>query len=725
MSEQDTHDKHAADTGEVQQEANVPAVGTMAPVGAAGVQSAYVQGPDVPVSYDRSSNIEFTRSNSLTNQAWDEEAERAKHQPWNASLGGRLGIRTFSRGLMGATFFAAGSYYARHSLKSFSPYRDPTQPLHYIAAGIDKFVGAPLEKMVTAMGHDGREFVTFRPTKFHYKEVLNGIRPGGATLGHEAVALTFDFASMSVGDSIGRDLAEAADPNVHHSWIDEEGHLNYSAIAKNTVKNSWKYLTYSQGEDWAVSIPYAFYVRGQRNMIDRMSPGFGYDSDRRLNGGSYKVDSAGKITGTYGLEGAMDLQGRFTAYNVGTLMFREAYAETKDVLKNWYASGFKLPQGPATMSDAIEGALGAAGSVSRWALRDTVKATLYMIPSVPAFWMFRSPQHKYRGAFIHPEKGMVSYGTGNAHLQAVKVNETSRTNNMFKPPEDMFSERTPTFFSKSNGCYGATNMGPVTNPFETYGEKAKYVDRMKIDAYGETYGAFDALLNPLGKLNNKMRKKAHKPLYTINDKLGLDLNNEKIAGKHVTDMFVNASFAYTPYFMMKNDVMAYNWDTAKMDMAIERAIDGATHLRGDEFVEGTKEIWASMWHKPFDDPAREVAAQKAICDDKSPADGQNFYANSRCFDHALQDITILSKYHHDANTKRFVDRLQDSRERSHNMMDNFKQEAANKFTNMVTPRKASENNWNMPDTGATYALKEKRRQARSLDDFPDINTTVH
>lgn len=668
---------------------------------------------------------DVTKSTGLTAQAWSDELDHSQHKPWAATIAGRGAIRLFSRGIMGAAFYAIGGRLARNGLEHYRPGEAATNPVSAIAAGIDKFIGKPIESIATAMGHDGKALVTFRPTRLFYNRTSSG-----RTLGHEVIDVTADFAAMSIGDNFGRDIATALDPNVHHDWIDRPGHIDFEKVAKNVVSRAFHYVTYSAGEDWAMGVPYAFFIKGQRNLIDKYSPGFRYDSDRGLNGGSFKVDDHGKITGSFGFEGAMDLQSRFTVYNIGTLMYRETYMNIKNGLKHWSESGYQIPSPPASLGSAIHSAVDSVGQLSRWAMRDTIKATLYMIPSVPAFWMFRTPQSKYKGTFIHPEKGMIGYmGGKHMNLQAVHAHEWHRSTNKYAPESNRFNEHTPTFFVANDGLGGAPSHGDaVANPFASYGEMNESGTALKIDVYNQKHSEFDHFSNGFGHFNNEARRTFHNPIEGIRDHYKIDLNNEKLRLKNLTDSFVNASFAYTPYFFMKNDVMATNWDHAKMDMAIERAIDGATHFSPSEIKEGIGEVWASMqgWvaphGAPFKDPARELAAQKAICDDESPADGQNFNANARCFDSALQDITLHSDYHKDTQSHQFVERLKDSKARSKNMMDQFKEDAAQTFAEKVQPAASQPIKSNSKEG---FVALESRRKKASFNDFPSISTTLH
>lgn len=663
-------------------------------------------------------SLDITKSNSLNQKAWEDELQEAKHKPWNSTVQGRGMIRLFSRGVLGATFFALGTRISRDGLVGYNQLEKPSAfniPQN-IAYTIDRFVGRPLEKVM------GKEFVTFRPTRMHKNS--QGWHQG-VSLGQETVGLTFDFASMSIGDAMGRDIANAVDPNIKQNWVDKNGRIDYTQVAKNVGYNSWKYLTYNQGEDWAVSLPYVFFARWQRNAINKISPGFGYDNDRRLNGGSYKVDDHGKVVGTFGLEGALDLQSRFTVYNIGTVMFRETYTAMGNRLKDWYESGFQLPTAPKTTADTANSITGYIGKTIRWAARDIVKGALYMTPAVPAFWMFRTPQTKFKATFIHPEKGAIAYRSGpeKYHIDFVHAHEVKRSSNKYVDPNtrQKFTGYNDTFFARHEGTdwsHGANIPNPITPYMSVLQPDGRPLK--KYPSYDKTYGTFDALVNPIGKINNDMRKMVHYPIGKAKEHLGIDLDTQKIRAKHFTDDVVNASFAYTPYFFMKSDVMAAQWDTGKMDMAIERAIDGVTSFKPSEVKEGVSEIWNTMWQKPFSDPAREIEAQRRVCNDKSPPDGQTFNENQRCFDEALQDISLHSSYHQKADTKKFVERLQDSKNRSKNLLDGFRKDVAEPFAGSMKSKTRDDDSAN-----SSFSKRERIRQAQNRDDFPDIGTTVH
>ena len=165
----------------------------------------------------------------------------------------------------------------------------------------------------------------FRDTRNYGYVDKAGKKLFGRSLGSEVVGVTFDFASMSFGDYMTRYVIALMDPNAHKHWM-KDGHVDIPGGLKDLMKNIFRGATYAAGEDIAVAIPYVYGMRAQRHMIDKFSPKFKYDSDRGLNGGSYKSKD-GKIIGDYQLEGALDLMGRFSWYNVGTKMFRDAYAQ--------------------------------------------------------------------------------------------------------------------------------------------------------------------------------------------------------------------------------------------------------------------------------------------------------------------------------------------------------------------------------------------------------------
>jgi hypothetical protein len=331
----------------------------------------------------------------LSYKNWEDEQKNLR---WDSTPQGRAVIRLFSRGVLGSIGFAIGSSYVNRgeAMKGYSANMklseiDQSKPLQYIAKSIDTFVGKPITFIAKSFGKSEAEaakLVSFRPTT------------GGRSLGHEAVAITFDFFCASGFDALGRDIANILDSKVKHDWKDENGKIDYKKAFKEAGKSAWRYVSYNGGEDWAVSVPYAFYLRAQRNFIDKRVPGFGVDSDRALNGGSLKVDKNGKVTGNYYLAGMADLQGRFTAYNVGTLMYREVYNHVANKINGYdtvlYGSASEKKGKEQNLVEKIS-------EPFKWVVRSVVKAVIYMTPAVPFFHVFRTPQTSYRAQFINPD----------------------------------------------------------------------------------------------------------------------------------------------------------------------------------------------------------------------------------------------------------------------------------------------------------------------------------
>ncbi len=391
------------------------------------------------------------------------------------------------------------------------------------------------------------------------------------------------------------------DHNVKHAWKDEKGHIKYKEAAKEAGKSLWRYVSYNGGEDWAVSVPYAFYLKGQRNLINRYSPGFEYDSDRGINGGSFKYNNKGQITGNYNLEGMLDLQGRFTAYNIGTLMYREAY--------NHIANKFNGVQsalyGSASEKQGKNQSIGEKiAEVPKWVARSAIKGVIYMTPAVPFFSLFRTPQSKYRGMFINPEDGSVlGYEKDKAKnkYDGLHANELRRTgeNATFKFDKDGKLPNVAFRIMDEKGRFDFTSSGrSVENHPLINGS---------FDVHKQGDGS--AFLNNVGKAQNFVRSRA-------ND---MFVGTFGVGSKRNVDTYVNAAFAYTPYMYAKGEA-ARLWDSGKMDAAAERMIDGAAKLDYREFKAGASEVWRTIVNKPFADLDREAYAMQRIREDESPAD---------------------------------------------------------------------------------------------------------
>lgn len=634
----------------------------------------------------------------FSQEAWDKSK-----LPWNATPQGRLAIRLFSRGIMGSAFFTAGGMLTRkwmHDETVFKgrftdleegyhggkydaskPFFEQDNPLKKIAKLIDVGVGKPIEgavKLVTGSEEIAARSVRFRPTRYkdamhhaymremeaYQSAVASGLRGDalpkmpkyyrGRSLGNEAVSITFDFFSASIGDAMGRDIAGWFDPNVKKNWIDKDGKIDAAAGARSLAKSGWRYLSYNGGEDWAVAIPYAYFMKGQRSVIGKLSKGWEHDFDRSLHGASFKtvthLDSHNhvkpgqtpySITGNYNLEGALDFQNRFVAYNIGTLAYRELYDYTARKLQGKHAVLYGSPD-----EAAPEGLLGKTANIGKWLVRSAIKGGIYMTPSVPFFWITRVPQNNHRGMFINPEDGRalcyeqpIVNRAGHTHYKVVYANDLPK-NGQHNSATGL-SHDTPVYWAG----YQPNHEGGFRGQFEY--DSGRWLDPKTHNPIVHEHPFDPHQRRPLGVLystTNRLGKASYKLSHApdgitkaadgwLRDKprvkgvvygaLGLRRETENL--RRFGHAFMNSAMSYTPYMYAKAEA-ANLWDDGKMDMSTERMIDGAASLNWKEFKAGAGEVWRSLLHKPLHDPEREQEAEKRIELDTSPPASVNFGA---------------------------------------------------------------------------------------------------
>jgi hypothetical protein len=569
----------------------------------------------------------------LSQKAWDESKNTGV--AWKDDAKSRLAIRLFSRGVMGAAFFTAGGLLtkkwmnsASHSYDANKPFSQQTNPLQIIAKAIDTGVGKPIEAVVGAVAGKemGMSAVRFRPTRYH----TFGKEMRGRSLGDEAVNITFDFFCASVGDAWGRDIAGWFDPHVKKNWVDDKGRIVFPKALDNTLRSLTRYITYNGGEDWAVAIPYAYFMKAQRAGIEHLSPGFKYDFDRQLNGGSFKMKD-NRIVGNFNKEGMLDLQGRFTAYNVGTLMYRELYDHVEHWMHGKRDNLYGAPDKPEKTD-----ILGRMGDLAKWMARSVVKGVVIMTPSVPFFWITRTPQTKYRGLFIDQEKGV---------LGMPKNPATGFTGDSIHANTPLPSLNTPLDYwqhvpnprekdlAKHSIISGLTTAGAVDPSLV----RVPGSGNNSFDAYKKTFGMVDKGFNAFGKASYDLAHATDGPAAwadrnlgvvgtTFKDALGIHKRDPKTPTLLATDSFnrfsrpmMHAAVSYTPYMYAKAE-FANLWDNGKMDMAAERLIDGAASLNWGEFKAGAGEIWNAFLHKPMSDPVREAEGRRRMQMDTSPPD---------------------------------------------------------------------------------------------------------
>ncbi len=533
---------------------------------------------------------------------------------WASSTQGRMAIRTISRGIFGALSFAFATRYASNQLFGYDPSTfiwgkekfigKGSKPLQYVANVFDHVAGKPIETVAKWMNPEWAKTVTrFRPTNYYHN--VAGMQMG-RSLGAEVVAVTYDFAAMSLGDGAVRNMIQAFDPNLPQPWwIDkngnattrDKGHFDFGKWAHAVGRASWRVVTKNAGEDWAAALPYVYQLRWQRNMLSKFVPTFAYSSDRNRNGGSYIVNDKGDIVGDHQLVGLLDLQGRFVGYNVFTLMYREIYDGIGRRLYHAYKHGvsfdFHIPSNP--IASVIDG----LSTIGRYLIKSTIKANLFMQPSVPFFWITRTPQSKWRSEFIleNAQPGQSSVGTWDSHPKGLLQGGTagsqaygsvSKTNRGLRPTGGLHNGARPDFihFSdqkvpfpkslKEKGLFSWENSPSLTSkllsPFGwmcfTLGSGLNH--------------AIDAVLPVGSRLSKIMAGPGGTPeLWRREDFLRT---------------YVDAAMSYTPYFIAKDEFglrvndSPSTGENGRMDKAIYGLIDNLSSWQLGKAGKSVKEI---------------------------------------------------------------------------------------------------------------------------------------
>ena len=368
---------------------------------------------------------------------------------WSDSTSGRAWIRVISRGVVGSIFFALGGHFAAKAMKGYEPElwrfrgegvsqtisKIASNPLQAIAKVVDMGPGKLINKVA------GDKAVRFRPySRFHgHAEFADSMHEQlvvqrklpaeivqkltekyefGRSLGNEVVQVSNDFFWGSVGDAATRNIIQAFDPNIKQSWIlDKDGNAttrghgktDFGKLLQHIGKSAWRVFSYNAMEDWAVALPYVYYMKWQRQAISNIGndpnswaarhglrgKGFERSSDSNINGAMVLLDENGMRKGSYGWAGALDLHGRFVVYNWFTLMYRETYDKIGQFFKDWTNNA---PASTATHSNnIISSAVATVTDTVRYVARSFIKANLYMNPAMLFFWPMRVGQSAWRG----------------------------------------------------------------------------------------------------------------------------------------------------------------------------------------------------------------------------------------------------------------------------------------------------------------------------------------
>ncbi|MDX2074748.1 MAG: hypothetical protein SFX19_10385 [Alphaproteobacteria bacterium] len=594
----------------------------------------------------------------LSREEWDKSY---KPQMWSDSAGGRLAIRTFSRGILGAMFFTAGGLWARRQLKggiNSRPYNAKDMTLQEIvfedksllkgiAKIIDTCIGEPIEHTVNFFYPNNQRYTNglrathFKPTKYSKNYQHDGIGDiPGRSLGEEAVFVTWDFFVMSIGDALGRDIAGWVDPAQRKKWMeslgDEHGNFKWPETVSALCSNMWRYVSYNGGEDWFVAIPYVYFVRSQRHAMDRLSPGYGFESDISLNASSLKVNNQSipyRVSGSYSMEAMLDYQSRFTVYNIGTLMYRELYDKIGNAI---YGNNVNLYGAPDAPVDPNRSLWDKAGDVAKWVARSAIKGVICMTPAVPFFSITRATQNRENAVFIDPNTNSAMAFVGNdGERHFVKANS-------IETHDHGITRTTPVFYSRLDYSKAADGYFDRTQPMDAQkANPSAYPPVGEFDPYAYRHNLIENGFSALGRFGqdvsrsmdgiaNKIDNNLAGPgLRTFKRFLGLRCDPGVIKGTNIkigpeslksfTRSFAKASMSYTPYMYMKAET-ARLWDSGKTDLALERTIDGAAKFDWKEFRAGLGETFDAILHRPFVDPVREAEAQRRILVDTSAAD---------------------------------------------------------------------------------------------------------
>lgn len=453
----------------------------------------------------------------------------------------------------------------------------------------------------------------------------------GRGLGDEMVGVTLDFAMGSFGDAIGRALMQTADPNYKKQWI-EDGHINYGKLASGIGSTLWQAVSYNQMEDWFTALPYVYYMKTQRNLLDRVKPGFKLVSDNQL-AASERYDVNGTLMPSYMREGALDLQGRFMHYNFWTLLYRDLYNHGRHKIQEWKENGVH-PDMP-TVGGIVDG----TGEAVKYVAKSFIKSQMYMLPSVPFFWMWRVPQNKPDSVVMvtgeekpNAQNSRYSPMTFQQTLKPFKDADKRKYYDVVdaaRDPHAKLPENYKTMFtSLSPGWIRLTDLNTDSIYKDSLRNGSMYKEKA-FEAGAELKGlfnaesfkgnnrfqnmyrgdasTFDRVMNHFGSLNEKAVQGTIK-LTGAGDKpmlLG-------IKGKDFARSWVNGSISYTPYMFAK-DEFARLWDNEVTDAAIYRTLDGVGAFNPKEIASGARDIWHAIWHQPVSEETyRQSLRQRGL-----------------------------------------------------------------------------------------------------------------
>lgn len=628
---------------------------------------------------------------------WTKEELQTKGEPLYASFGGRVGIRMFSRGIVGITAGTIADLVMRDydpvfmrkaqqmvkegNVETYESIPLMHKGVDYIVRGIDatlkpliqEGIARPLGYLKGKEGEELENFV-FNSTRFKtkinsssnslaearevmqdyyatkhggerkydegsYREWLKTLpeeklkkldvrQLNGRDLGHEIVDVTFGFAAMSVGDALGRNLVGVFDPNVKKDWLNKDGSIDIPKLGKSSLDAAIDIMTYRQGEDWAVALPYVYTMRALRAGQSKAHENVKFTLDNN-NGSVFVADAkTGDISGDTLKSSALNFQSRFMFYNFYTSMFRDAY---QNVLH-------KIHDVDADKSQDIlsqkkhESVLGEVGSDIREAIDYTavsfIKSMTWMAPVVPFFWAPRIALSRSNARAIYNNLPLENGQTGMGVVTSSPATPIISTGPNWESEEQVFGRNGHTPVSKYEREFYATPSMVVTRgapatyisdvaegikpfnqtkqgwyalPYSNYlsdTDKA-YTERMQAYAgskrlHGSEFTVnFDSLaarknddyinfiINPIAKIGRFVTNGIDKGL--IQGVLGLTPERVAESGdmtkyffKDTSDLsrrLVSHSLSYTGYFIAKYEAETHI-NNAATDASLYLAMDG-------------------------------------------------------------------------------------------------------------------------------------------------------
>ncbi len=547
---------------------------------------------------------------------------------WTDSALGRAAIEFVARITLGGMFYAwMGNSEALKAVDKYDPAvydkMENKSWLVKVAHFVDSTIGAGMSKGFSAYYQGARDdkdrskadmALRFRKTRPDHSLDNQGILPG-RSLGAEYVKVTGDFAAMTMGAGIGRELLlNTLNPRERKAWLNEKGEFELGHAAKRFGSKVWELITYNVGEDIVASLPYVFFLRGTRNIIDKGAKGFGFGSDMAVDaGGSLVITDKGQIQSELQHAGAIDLQARFTGYNVLTQMYRDGYNAVADSLTSWQKNNFaiKLPD-PASIPQAI---VDRTKGGARYMAISAIRSIIQMTPSVPFFSIIRTPASKLDGFAVHNKLGIVEAKIDRADERGLAWHRLRRKDKDFDTTTEIrWSEKHET------ACIPGTEGAYFQkNPFYDDDGVTRYTPfNASAEGMGLNYSFTSSVTDKIGSTVHEIAKA---PIWYKAQKWFWDAVSQKgDDGKKHAESAALAGMPYATYFAAKV-YFREQYVNEQMNTAIGRMLDGVLKWNKHEFKEGMSEITRTMMRLPMRETSRKaelILNHREHPTDKSP-----------------------------------------------------------------------------------------------------------